>query len=323
MKKLTLATAVALLATAGTANAAITMYEKDNFTYTLKGDVQIQLLDQSGIDTDIDVNYDDAELKHGFAYDLGNGTTAFAQVDFDYRGESSQEAYVGMDFGNFKFWYGKTDYVTDAFGVEKNIDVVNVAGDTFVETGSDDLLLVQFKAGPATIGLSHDLSVGEVAYDDDGDILTPSIIVDELTSTDLNVSVPVGPVDLGFAYQDLSALDDDHQTAALSGKFAMGPVSLGLSYSASDGEISGADYDASNIHAVVTFPVAPTTKASIGIDLYDLEVEGEDDYEQESWYANVTYKFPTAKNVSVFAEVADTDIEDYDVGYLVGMRVQF
>ena len=45
------------------------------------------------------------------------------------------------------------------------------------------------------------------------------------------------------------------------------------------------------------------------------------------WYANVTYKFPAAKNVSVFAEIAQSDeeqgTEDADMGFLAGMRVKF
>jgi hypothetical protein len=44
------------------------------------------------------------------------------------------------------------------------------------------------------------------------------------------------------------------------------------------------------------------------------------------WYANVTYKFPQAKNVSVFAEVANSDLEEngkeVDMGMLAGLRVK-
>ena len=51
------------------------------------------------------------------------------------------------------------------------------------------------------------------------------------------------------------------------------------------------------------------------------ELDGSDDV--TGWYANVTYKFPTQKNVSVFAEVADTDKDNADMGFLAGMRVKF
>jgi hypothetical protein len=41
----------------------------------------------------------------------------------------------------------------------------------------------------------------------------------------------------------------------------------------------------------------------------------------------VTYKFPEAKNVRVFAEVADSDLKksnkEVDMGMLAGLRVKF
>ncbi|MFO8141760.1 MAG: porin, partial [Marinobacter sp.] len=61
---------------------------------------------------------------------------------------------------------------------------------------------------------------------------------------------------------------------------------------------------------------------SIGVVDVDWEEEaGKADVTE--WYANVTYKFPAAKNVSVFAEIADNDLDDTDMGFLAGMRVKF
>lgn len=65
--------------------------------------------------------------------------------------------------------------------------------------------------------------------------------------------------------------------------------------------------------------MASTTGVAIGMQ--NQELDGSDDV--TGWYANVTYKFPTQKNVSVFAEVADTDKDNADMGFLAGMRVKF
>lgn len=309
MKKLNLAMAISLLAAASSTHA-VTIYEGKGLKYTVKGDVQIQLIQDSGDDEDLDVEYDDAELKNNITYDVGNGTKAFAQVDYDFKKESTEETYVGLDFGAVKFWVGETDYVTDDFGVEENIDVVDVDGDAFPEDASEDLIGVEFSAGPATIALSHDLSVGTVEDEDDD-----TIIYDEASSTDLMVSVPAGPIELGFAYQAYSEEDSDTDTFGLSATGEFGPIGFGIAYSQADED--GEDkLDVTSL--VVSTKVAPTTGINIG---YDITEQG--DTEVNAWYANVVYKFPAAKKVSIFAELADTDEDDTDIGYLFGMRVKF
>jgi hypothetical protein len=54
-----------------------------------------------------------------------------------------------------------------------------------------------------------------------------------------------------------------------------------------------------------------------------LNIKPETGDDVTEWYANVTYKFPSQKNVSVFAEIADTDEDDIEIGYLAGMRLKF
>jgi hypothetical protein len=75
------------------------------------------------------------------------------------------------------------------------------------------------------------------------------------------------------------------------------------------------------LNVVTTFDVASTTGVALGMRNYDEDVTGFEDVTE--WYANVTYKFPAAKNVRLFAEIADTDADDADMGYLAGMRVKF
>lgn len=69
----------------------------------------------------------------------------------------------------------------------------------------------------------------------------------------------------------------------------------------------------------VAFPVAATTKATLGIT----NQSNKSDTAADSWYANVVYKFPKAKNVSIFAEVEDTNASGADMGFVAGMRVKF
>jgi predicted porin len=296
MKKLTLAAAVAAITTSGSVNA-ITVFEKDSFKWKLNGDVQIQLLQDAGDDEDVDVNYDDTELKNYFTYSLENDMTAFARLDYNVKDSSGtvddEEAYIGIDFGGFKFWIGKDDYVTDDFGVEKNIDVVDFEGDAFPEDESDDLILAEFKAGSATIGFSHDLEVGD----------------DELTSTDIMVSVPAGPVDLGLAFQSLSESGVDADTFGISASGKFSGVKLGLAYSSRDVDGIADEFESTSF-------VVAASGFALG---YEIEELGSN--EVKGWYANYTHKL--AKGFTAFVEVGDTDATNVDPGFLAGLRLKF
>jgi hypothetical protein len=105
---------------------------------------------------------------------------------------------------------------------------------------------------------------------------------------------------------------DSYDTWGVSASYDAGFATFAADYSSTD-EIA----DLYNI--AVSFPVASTTSMAIGMVNEDFDA-GDDITE---WYANVTYKFPTQKNVSLFAEIADSDEDGADMGYLAGMRVKF
>jgi predicted porin len=75
--------------------------------------------------------------------------------------------------------------------------------------------------------------------------------------------------------------------------------------------------DQYNLAAVI--PVDKTTKVAVGM----LNIKPETGDDVTEWYANVTYKFTSQKNVSVFAEIADSDEDDIEIGYLAGIRLKF
>ncbi|MCF6280751.1 MAG: porin [Candidatus Polarisedimenticolaceae bacterium] len=74
-------------------------------------------------------------------------------------------------------------------------------------------------------------------------------------------------------------------------------------------------------NVAVVVPVAKSTKVALGLNTLDPDASGADTVQE--WYANVTYKFPAQKNVSLFAEIGDTDEDDVDMGYLAGLRIKF
>lgn len=116
-------------------------------------------------------------------------------------------------------------------------------------------------------------------------------------------------------------------TWGLSAGYDFGFMSLAADYSVSDwnDDNGWVEEDTTQYNVAAVFGVASTTDVAVGMGNKDSDVDGYEDITE--WYANVTYKFPEAKNVSVFAEVADSDEEvdgeDVDMGVLAGLRVKF
>lgn len=328
MKTRTPFTFIATLAITGNSLAA-TLIEQDNFTYEVEGDLQIQFLQDTGVDEDVDINFDDGEIKNRITYDLGRGLEAFGQIDFNISDDDTvtqEEAYVGMAYGPGKFLFGSTVYVTDNFGVENSVDVGGIAGDAFPADSSDDLLAfgyeLDYGAGKASVEVSTDLEVE-----------------DDPSSIDLLAVVSFGPAEFGLAFQSASNLiygedgvaviTSDADTYGISGKYDAGFMTAAISYSSSDIANTAVSDTVDNINVVLIAPVLDTSDISLGyetIDVGDSAQAGIGLVNIDRWYANVTYEFPEANNVTSFFEVGQADIdgvEDLDAGVLAGLRLQF
>lgn len=139
---------------------------------------------------------------------------------------------------------------------------------------------------------------------------------------DLFVATELAGVELAAAYQQSRAAGaaDSADTWGVSASYDFGFMNLAADYSTTDDD--GTETTQYNVAAV--FAVAATTDVALGMGNKD--EDNADDITE--WYANVTYKFPAARNVSVFAEIAQSDLEDAtgddaDMGFLAGMRVKF
>jgi len=304
---------IAMAATAGTAQAA-TIYEGNGLTYKLKGDWQIQLRQKAGQDKELDVEFDDLELKNSIVYDLNNGLKAFGQLDYSFDGAGNdsskesgklEEAYVGLDFGNVAVAVGRQNLAGDEFGVEAALET-HTAQDRFeqVKDNGDDVIRVDADLNGVTLIASALLSA-ESSANGKGEAF------------DIFAATKLAGVELAAAYQTYSANTpgaDDQNTWGVSAGYSFGKVALAADYSTTD--TGSVDKDVTNLVAV--FKLSPTTKTAVGVVKSD---EGSSDTTE--WYANVQYSFPSQKNVSLFAEIADTDEANADVGYLAGMRIKF
>lgn len=309
MKKLILAAAVAAIASTS-ANAA-TIYEGKGLTYKMKGDWQIQLRDNASETKDTEVEFDDLEIKNSIIYDLNNGMKAFGQIDFGFKkaaedeidGSHLEEAYVGLDFGTVKVSMGKQNFASDEFGVEEAYETYTKE-DRFdaKSTDGDDVIRVDVNLDNFTFVASTELKAeGEAS--ENGEYF------------DLFASTKVAGVELAAAYQSDEIADED--TWGISASTKIGGVKLAADYSTTD--TAAGDLDLYNV--AVSFKASETTTIALGL----IEEEKTTTVDRSQIYANVTYKFPAQKNVSLFAEISDVDEDgkDLDLDVLAGMRIKF
>jgi len=311
MNKLILSTLIAGITAASTAGAA-TIYEGNGLTYKLKGDWQIQLRQDAGDDQDLNVDFDDLEVKNSIEYDLGNGMRAFGQLDFGFKNDANgksdgshlEEAYVGLDFGPAAVAIGQMDLAGDNFGIEAQYEN-KLSEDRFeaVRDSGDDVIRVTTELGGVALVATAELEA-ESETSGDGE------------AYDVFAATSFGAVDVALAYQNVEeAGTGDIDTWGASVAWDAGIATLAADYSTSDTDAG--DIDQYNLAAI--FPVADTTHIAVG--MANIEEDGKDDISE--WYANVTYAFANQPNVSVFAEIADTDEDNTDLGGLVGMRLKF
>lgn len=311
MKKLILAAAIAAVS-ASTVNAA-TIYEGKGLTYKLKGDWQVQLRDNASKTKDAEVEFDDLELKNSITYDLGNGLKAFGQLDFGFKdaaedkqsGSDLEEAYVGLDFGSAAVAIGKQNNASDEFGVEGAYEhaVSEDAFDAAGQTDGDDVIRMDVEMDNFTLVVSTELEAeGE---DSAGD-----------ASYELFAATEVAGVELAAAYQSIDKTANDVDTWGVSAATKLGPVALAADYSVQDNGTT----DLAVYNVVAKFKASKSTTIAVGMT----EEEVSSTADETQVYANVTYKFPAQKNVSIFAEISDVDnSSDLDLDMLAGMRIKF
>lgn len=316
MKKTLLALAVSL---ASVSAHAVTVYDNDGLTYEVNGDIQLQLRQKAGIDQESDIEFDDLELKNHVSYELDDSTTAFGQLDFGFKDLANksdgkaelEEAYLGMAFNNIAVSFGKRSTAADEFGVGKAIEAGD--GSRFDTTDGDDVIHVAADLDPVTLIASYEMAAkgSDLANDD---------------YFDLFALTEVNGLELGAAFQQFNQADgnggESIDTYGISAAYDFGMFDLAADYSSSDSDIETSDKNASQFNLAASFAATGETSVAFGVNDTSFDDKaGKEDFME--YYGNVTYKFPTQSNVSVFAEINNTDLDDSDMGYLAGMRVKF
>ncbi len=303
-----IATIIVVLALGLTANAA-TVYEENGTRLDLNGDLQIQLRQDIGDDEDLYVDYDDLTVKFSGKQDLDYGWTALGYLEMDWKkdvkGDGTDkpvdEAYVGVDFGPVMISGGLRDWGSnDYFEVEEAYEFDG--GAAFPEDIGTDTLRADASLGFINAVLSHELEVD-----------------DDESATDVYVYTDFKGIEAGLLYQTYKDNADADSVETLGARIAydFDFVYLGADYSTLDSGDNLNYEDVDHVNLVAVVPILDNTECAFG---YGLESPDEGD-DINSWYANITHKL--SGNVSVLAEIGDTDEDDTDPGYVAGLRFKF
>ncbi len=329
MKKILCAAALAAIVVPTSANA-VNLYDKDGFKFDLKGDWEIQLRQDVGDDQDLDLVFDDLELKNRAEYDLGNNMTAFGQVDFGFKKAANnsnegdrghlEEAYLGIGINTTSILFGKTDGAADSFGVAdaKENPVGDDVFDKYGATGGDDLIKLETKIGDmVTLIADHEIAADSSNSNNNGKFFS------------LYAEADVAGFAFGAAFQnfDPTAVADeagvveemeDYNMFGVSLAYDAGFVALGADYSIQEDTNSTPERTITNL--VVGAPLGDYIKVVAGYVMLDSDTATE---EKKGWYVNFNYHLPMQKNVGFFAEIEDNDEENSDMGFLMGMKMTF
>ncbi|WP_428607582.1 porin [Sedimenticola sp.] len=309
MKKLALALAVSTAVFAQASNAA-TIYEKNGLSFKMKGDWQIQLRDNASKSKDLDVEFDDLEIKNTITYDLGDDLQAFGQLDFSFdsaaenkqSGDKLEEAYLGVKSGGIAFRVGKMNTSGDEFGIEAAYEKpAGMHEDQFEanKDAGDDVLRVDAEFGNVFVSASHEIEAkGSTSQGD--------------SATDLFIRANFNALSVAAAYQ---TYDNNADSWGVSATYDAGFAKLGADYSISD--IDGSNLDESTLNLVAKFKASQNTSLALGYVSVDDDVN-----RQDAWYANATYRLPAQKNISLFAEISDSDAGD-EMDVLTGVQIKF
>lgn len=322
MKKVVSALAVAaILLPAGFASA-IPLFEKDGFKYELSGDLNIWFQQEPGEDQDLDLVFDDFIIYNAVEYDFGNGLTAFGELNFGVNdaanaegdGVALEDALLGFAYGDYSILFGCTSSATDDFGVVGAVSTP-VADDVFDEFGAvdgDDLIRVDATfAEMVTVAAAYEVEADSASSSENGSFF------------DILASVDVASLTISGAYESLDPKDSEDADAETSDLFGISVFyggdlfEAGADYS----YIDGGENDGNVIYNIYAgMPVNDFT-ISGGWQMLDYDSDAEEDV--SGWYATLTYTFPAHDTVSLFAEIEGTDEDDADMGYLVGMHLEF
>ncbi|WED25583.1 porin [Vibrio sp. DW001] len=309
MKKTLLALSVLLASTA--ANAGVEVYNNDGATVNIGGDLEVVYLKGTADNSHVQQEIQDADIKFDVRYAVSDELSVGGYWEFQGDdGGTTQSGSSNMGDVYFAFY-------TASAGSFKVGDLCSIGDD--LGLGND------FQFGTTTTVEQADVCGDEtVRWDYSSDMFYVSAAYrDDQRSDDtkadlfdMKAGVTMAGFDLMGYYGTSNKADQD--TFALEASYAFAAANVGLAYY--DVE------DTANTVAITADYTIQKVTLSAGVDWVDVEVGVTDSdgvviLDSTNYFVNAGYAIAPA--TTLYAEIGGNDLDDSEVGYAVGAKVEF
>ncbi|HIF9258145.1 TPA: porin [Photobacterium damselae] len=337
MKKTLLALAV--MTAAGSANAAINVYDNNGVKVDLSGAAEVQYYKDYNPSDDAKIRLDDGDLAVNTTIAINENLNVISGMAFKYEETDvkNDELWVGFSSNQFgALTFGRQLLVSDDSGIGKDYELGS-EGIDFVQTDGNEAIKYVYDNGMFYFGASGVLTEsGKIANDKNNGGL------------DFNYDTSIVDGRVGFRTNGLDArvylYKGEHVATNLFDKlvdvkgynveaeYQLGQIGLAASFGQLDytNPRNRAQEINADVYQIAADYTIDKTTFAIGYNYFEqtkntLKSKG-DAY---AVYANVTQKLHD--NVKVYAEVGHTDAKfdvngkakDADFGYVAGMEVTF
>lgn len=349
MKKTLLALAVPALLAAGSANAAINLYNSNGVVVDLGAAAEVQYFKAYDENQDPTLRIDDGDLFVNTTIEIMPGMRAIATVGFTYETDGqnsadveSDELFVGFssDFGTTTF--GRQYTIADGAGNSKDYEL-QTNGIGFGDTQSARVIKYMYDNGGTFYGGFSTILDNDASDTASAATGTDGLIGLRFMGVDTRVFIYSGK-NMEGSYVEASA-GQVHLQKIEGFNFEIDYAINAFDFSAGYGvmDFKGDTIKDGNVirkapfgeNKVTTWQVSAGYQAdertyfAAGVAYLDSKPSGDyKKYEGHNFYTNVTYALHN--NAKVYAEAGisdyeidgvDTDVQD--IGYVLGMEVSF
>jgi len=322
MKKTILATMLTSLFAATAAHSA-TVYDANDMTLDIYGDVEVQAGKSAEDNADTMIRLDDADFGFKVGYNVGENLTAIGVVSVT--GENERVNYsendngvltedsktASLDLDDAYVGLSSAQWGTVTVGQQVSIsDDIGIGND--FELGINSGYGGPYYGGRQVVKytVDHGNYYGGISY-----LLNEKIADDEINSIDAKLGVRFDELDLTAYFGKTDNGTNDSTSVILEARFAIDDLSLEATAGSTSGYTDDEDLTNFGLAAVYTMN---KTFVSGGWSITDKD--GDED-KLNIYFANVGYNFNS--NVTTYVEVGSNDADDSEVGYYAGMAVSF
>ncbi|EEZ41500.1 porin [Photobacterium damselae subsp. damselae] len=334
MKKTLLALAV--MTAAGSANAAINVYDNNGVKVDLSGAAEVQYFDGFEKSKDATIRLDDGDFAINATYAINENLNVISGMAFKYESRDVQndELWVGFSSNQMgALTFGRQLLVSDDSGIGKDYELGLEQVD-FAQTEGDRVIKYVYDNGSFYAAASHELNAdhsttitdGRLGFRTNGlDVRVYGYDGERIGAKGLELGItpdqkPI--VKPGEAGEDIRGYN-------LEAEYGFGAFNIAASfgqieYKAADTHVTDRDLDLYEING--SYTMDKTTFALGYVHAQNHANTEKYGKRHDNVYANVTQQLHS--NVKVYAEVgyADNDkiINDREeFGYVAGMEVKF